>query len=577
MRCATESRKLVKDATAGAGNVSEMNVDLEKIDGCSEVTLGLLATFITTILIVVVFLPFFNVAGISWVKSWDTDSHVITMPEWKAALRNSYHDVGQTVFNAMDKDADGIVHFPEFRQVGLMLTPRINASDIEYAYKGTDENQDGVLDLDEYMDAMAYDHFFAPPVQKTTTTPMPSVPLPQAQMTFPEMLAHMEGEAHVSPTDAFDELDIGGGGTVSPDEFSKASKMFPRPLSDGEAAFCFGQLDRNGNNKVEAVEFFQAYEKDEFLPPGPTTELITLEDYKSRLAKASLVIAIMVKTPGVGLDKLDKAMADNALEDIVEPLAAACGLDSKFVQNLQWQENAISFVDGETAEGRIVFPPGTSMAAKLQAVETKAVTTIAKNLVEDNIPGIDPTKVMLFARTAGVFGSIDHDKGTLEFNEFRAAIAQFQPPLSLSESRYCFEGLDQDMDRRLDPKEFRGNDLNMFLQKLMARPEAKPVPEVPAPAAGDAITLPDFVKRMGGLAPDIAFEALDEDAKGTLTQQEMIQDTTEFFPELTKGQAIYAFNGLDANGDKTVSKQEFLEVLHSGHFYKRALRGSERV
>mmetsp|Transcript_131282 Transcript_131282/g.365908 ORF Transcript_131282/g.365908 Transcript_131282/m.365908 type:complete len:164 (-) Transcript_131282:97-588(-) len=128
---------------------------------CGEAGLGLLATFCTTLTLWVIAIPFFDVAGVAWIKSWPNRfPPPITLTVFKERMRAVYSNPGDA-FEVMDENKDEFADLHEFARGARTFKPPLNMTEAKYAFLGLDRDGDGLLESMEFASALAYRHFFS--------------------------------------------------------------------------------------------------------------------------------------------------------------------------------------------------------------------------------------------------------------------------------------------------------------------------------------------------------------------------------------------------------------------------------
>lgn len=379
MRCAAESRRLVESNAANVGR----KVDIDKIDNCSEVTLGLSATILVTLTVWVFALPFFDIAGMSWMKSWERGSSGrITLTEFKRRMAPTYPNP-LDAFEAMDINRDGKVYEPEFLPVIKKFQPSINkTTDGTYAFRGLDEDDSGFLVAREFMDALSRPEFYYSTTTTSTTVkeipmyhpivePKPALPPPPPPVhprdvvvlrapapqpvqkpagpfvAMQQFMDRMGPAGHGLASEAFRLVDLDQDGFAAHGEFLKGANQLPQPLWEGEAQGVFDHLDINHDLVVAQEEFYAAFLRRAYLsgkeqqhtavpPPSP--------------AKQAALDAIKAPVPPITLQEFTSRMG------AVTPETAFQALDSDKDAEISEQE----MIDG----GKAFAPPLTEAQAK---------------------------------------------------------------------------------------------------------------------------------------------------------------------------------------------------------------------
>jgi len=88
------------------------NVNIDRIDSCSEVTLGVGCTCCISLIIASIVMPFIQVGGIAWVKSWE-GAHVPILDYW-SVVQEQYSC--KDAFHHLDANGDGMADSAEFEE-----------------------------------------------------------------------------------------------------------------------------------------------------------------------------------------------------------------------------------------------------------------------------------------------------------------------------------------------------------------------------------------------------------------------------------------------------------------------------
>lgn len=326
--CAIESRRLVDDARDNASN----NVNIDKIDNCSEVTLGLLSVFVVTTIIWCLALPFFDVAGVSWMKSWENTPGAISVVDFKTNLYADYPSTGDGVpkgaFHAMNTGKDSSVSFTEFDAfLGTVATP-MNGTTARYVYDCiVSDSTSAGFTFKEWKEAMSHSEFCFTTTTTTTTAAPTNPPSPVAtqappvttsapkhegmqedegqeqndkkeqketkdqetaveiekpppavtskrDITFEELVDRMGDAGKGTEMDALQLFDQDKDSFAARGEFLKGLAQLPNPITGAQAEAIFEALDTNKDSVVESEEFFKAFKAKRFVsarPEMPTT------------------------------------------------------------------------------------------------------------------------------------------------------------------------------------------------------------------------------------------------------------------------------------------------------------------
>mmetsp|Transcript_33183 Transcript_33183/g.76656 ORF Transcript_33183/g.76656 Transcript_33183/m.76656 type:complete len:463 (-) Transcript_33183:93-1481(-) len=447
IRCdAQTTRRLVEQE---AGHVK--NVDLDKLDNCGEVTLGLTATFGCALIIWIVCLPFFDLVTLGWIKTWERHVGHVDMAEFKENLfANTPSDhATNNIFEKMDKTQDGFVDINEMRVfLGNMSTPITKEEQVNFVFQGLDENGDDVLTADEWNYGLSQTEFFyweRPTSTLTVTTTTPAAP-PQAE-------APGLGSGSSRPSaQAASSLAPAGPKPAMRKPAAPQPEAKPQPAAH--------------KPKAEPSHVHAKIEK----PQAPPT-------YKDHVSMANLINRLGPNGHGT-------------------------------------PSHALKTFDSD----------GDDVAA--------------------------------------------HD-------EFISGLGQLPQPVKGPAAEGVFQSLDLNQDNVVESQEWA----NAFNQKhYVKKPQAHKATVVANEArkqqvlkdmglSSEPLQISQFAQGMGSVTPETAFQALDANQNGAITEDEMVRFAGAFVPPLTEAQAKYAQKGLDVNGDHRVVPAEMYDTLKFGDFF----------
>lgn len=375
--CAIESRRLVDDARDNASK----NVNIDKIDNCSEVTLGLLSVFVVTTVIWCLALPFFDVAGQSWMKSWETTPGEISVAEFKANLYAEFPNPGDGVpkgaFKAMDKGKDSSVDFTEFDTfLGTLPTP-MNGTTARYVYDCIvpDSTSSSGFTFKEWKEALSHSEFCFTTTTTTTTAAPTSPPSPVATAAPPpkttpepkhaakendkghdkkkekehaqsqketkdkataveietppseveskrsismeQLLKRMGDAGRSTEMDALQVFDLDKDSFAAHGEFIKGLAQLPEPVEGAQAEGVFQALDTNKDSVVESEEFFKAFRAKRYVSARPEMPTTTPVPNPNKI-KALQELGLT--TPPLTFERLTESMGAVPPETVYEAL-----------------------------------------------------------------------------------------------------------------------------------------------------------------------------------------------------------------------------------------------------------------
>eukprot|EP00435_Cladocopium_sp_Y103_P049528 s1169_g15.t1 len=258
-------------------------MDLDKLDNCGEVTLGLGATFGCTIAIWILGLNFFDMVVLSWVRTWEP----LQFDFFKEPILESFpadgDGVPQGAFVAMDSDNTGFASHVELKNFLTHLEhPNLRDHEVSYAFKGMDMNKDGQLSSTEWIKAFVHNTFWYQDTTTTTTqattlatTPaLKIVPQPVPQ-PFPEkeideekvrkgiseLMQKLGNNGQRGVESAFGDLDLNNDGFSAHGEMTKAVSELPYPISGVSPSDLLRGMDINEDDVLEFPEFKKAFQE----------------------------------------------------------------------------------------------------------------------------------------------------------------------------------------------------------------------------------------------------------------------------------------------------------------------------
>jgi len=386
------------------GNVGK-NVDFEKIDNCSEVALGVFCTFALTLVMWLVALPFFDVAGFNWMRSWERVPGQISLAHFKENLLYDYPASGEAgipagAFEIMDSNHDGYVVFDEYDHFMGSLTNPMNGTTASYTFKGLDADKDEVLTPNEFTNGLSQPEFYY--FQTTTTTtetqadfaPAPAPEQPAAAATVitdqpegaaientapptgppsvvngdisMEQLQTMMGDlGSAEELTAFQAFDLDKDSFAAKGEFLEGLKQIQQPITGSAAEGVFQNLDVNKDNMVGSDEFFKAFQAGHYVsiaPPQATTtsappnplKVKALQDLglsAEPLSLSAFTARLGAMTPQEAFNSLDADQDEEISEDeMVQGGKAFAQPLSEIEAKYAWRGLDV------TGEGKVVYP-----------------------------------------------------------------------------------------------------------------------------------------------------------------------------------------------------------------------------
>jgi len=468
----------VLQCAPGAQQLQDMRrrVDIDNIDSCNETTLGLGATLCATLGIWALFLPFFDIAGIAWVKAWEgvrvmPEGPPITLSEFRGRMRTANCTSMAETFALVDEDRDGSADFREFLRGTRQFRPPLDVTEAEYAFRGFDRNNDKHLEPAELEDALQYSDFFATsttttatldgaafdndsaglaPVAAGTNTTTAEALVPDAGTTTSDV--DVQSTATITTGD-------GGATSTTTETATGTSTAAPRKTTTRGAA----------SNETEAPAT-EGPAAAAGAAAGPAE--ISMEDFRKRKPKPEHVAAFVTQVSNVDMAK----MSDDERKDIqmilAMDLADAAGIHPSRVRDMEGRPESVTLSPGSTPGTLVVkaqlHVPGDKRTEDIIEVVTSESSRqfIGEDL--SNLPGlhdamrgpIRASHVQMSARKqnsdAFILIDADHD-GALAFNEFSQYTKTFDPPLTIAQTRNAFNKLDANSDNKLSVLEMEGN------------------------------------------------------------------------------------------------------------------------
>eukprot|EP00930_Biecheleria_cincta_P088247 TRINITY_DN77487_c0_g1_i1.p1 TRINITY_DN77487_c0_g1~~TRINITY_DN77487_c0_g1_i1.p1 ORF type:complete len:479 (-),score=104.88 TRINITY_DN77487_c0_g1_i1:123-1559(-) len=447
--CAVESRRLVDDARDNASK----NVNIDKIDSCSEVTLGLLSVFLVTGVIWALALPFFDVAGSSWMKSWEKIPGEISIDEFKANLYVDYPSAGNGLphgaFGAMDTGKDSVVNFNEFDAfLGTLKTP-MNGTTARYVYDCiVPDSTSAGFTMAEWKQALSESKFCF------TTTTTTTIARPTSA---PTQVQPAQSVPPAETTNAASEAKEASGSTEEPKENKQIQKEAKHETTEGQEghpkeAHHAGH-EENENKEQEAIAV-------EIATPPPEVESkrsITMKELLTHMGDAGQGTE-MDALQLFDLDKDSFAAHGEFLEGLKklpEPIEGAQAegifqaLDTNKDSVVESEEFFKAFRAQRYVSARPEMPTTTQAPNpnKIKALQELGLTTppLTFERLTESMGAVPPETV---------YEALDTDKnGEISEDELVAGGKAFAPPLTEVDSRYAHRGLDINADGRVVPAE----------------------------------------------------------------------------------------------------------------------------
>ncbi len=270
MRCDAQTTRRIVERETG----QMKNMDLDKLDNCGEVTLGLSATFGCTFAIWILGLNFFDMAVLGWIRSWEP----IQFDTFKAPILDSFPAASKGTpggaFTAMDVDRDGYASKQELRTfLEGLKNPNLKPGEVNYAFHGLDVDEDGKVSESEWSKAFVHNTFFWHDTTTTTTTTamttLKSIEVKPAAKVQPAnqdqvrkgiaaLMHELDGQKGAES--AFKDLDLNNDGFSAHGEMIEAMKNLPPP-SGVSSNDLFHGMDLNEDGVLELPEFKKVFDE----------------------------------------------------------------------------------------------------------------------------------------------------------------------------------------------------------------------------------------------------------------------------------------------------------------------------
>jgi Ca2+-binding EF-hand superfamily protein len=531
-------------------------------------------------------------------------------------------------FNTLDGNEDGHMSSAELLESRTAFSPAISQAQAESVFKALDVNKDNGVSADEFLGPIARGHYSSPQagpeeekvlfdceagmnnwekgwseVKKTWCCTKENQKCPEGFIAATDFKKRL-GAASVH--DAFQTLDANGDGFVDAEELTASKTAFVPAMSSGQAAYAAKGLDSDGDGKVSSDEFSTSLEKGAFFmgkaplvpssgsgTPMPAEAPITMEDFKKRMGSATPQDALsMLDADTSGSMSLEEFLAKaRAFVPALTKVQAEYvfkGLDAGKDEHVDQTE-----FSGTLALGKFFQPPKAVAAAAAAVVRTTTIKPSGAGAPAEEQPiSLSDFKGRLGRATPQeAFNTLDtNTDGSLDIGELVSASSAFVPPISKSAFEQVLKKLDADGNGLASSGEFvqQLHSVQAVAPKLydckagldnwaIGWSEGKKKwccegsnvgCEVDGGAAPAQLSLGEFVKRMRSsfTSPPDAFGAMDADHDKLVSLNEFLVGSEDFQSPLTSREALYAFQGFDANSDNKVGAQEFYTTLRNGHF-----------
>lgn len=495
--CQAKSRRFVD----GSQNDIRNKLDFDKLDHCSEVSLGLLVVAGLTAVIWMIAIPVFDVAGMGWVRGWEKfrqhwSGPPIALWDFKQRMFSVYPDHNRA-FSSMDRDQDTFADFSEFVAGVKTFGPPLDSTQARYAFELLDGNKDNLVGIVEFEAGLAYDNFEHVALNETSmttsTSATPRVDVSTTRLRYsstsssgPSLRArqhhHHTGitmkilkarfpeKLRVSARSSFGFIDRDSDQYISRDEMQNAAMDLRPPLIPEEADDAFDRLDTNADGRVESLEFFMSFEAGAFLNGAQGTRaLFTLREYQHRQGVAVHAQKVTIRVPNVDLDKVTTKDVSKLRRDLTGDLAQLSGRRVGEISDQNGNRGQVSVSRVTSEHGKIALvvdcemrvPDGESYEDAATVLQTSASASYIASRLKTSLPGqtISRKDVVVSVEVSppAIFKKADaNEDGMLSKSEFERASEHFTPLFTPTEAAFAFKGLDVNDDGLLSPAQFLG-------------------------------------------------------------------------------------------------------------------------
>eukprot|EP00437_Effrenium_voratum_P003210 CAMPEP_0181438950 /NCGR_PEP_ID=MMETSP1110-20121109/22177_1 /TAXON_ID=174948 /ORGANISM="Symbiodinium sp., Strain CCMP421" /LENGTH=463 /DNA_ID=CAMNT_0023562661 /DNA_START=24 /DNA_END=1415 /DNA_ORIENTATION=- len=434
IRCDAQTTRRLVDQEAG----HVKNMDLDKLDSCGEVTLGLVATFGCALLVCMVALPFFDIVTMGWVKTWERHVGKVSMDDFKALhvfADNQFDDVN-SAYTVMDTSEDGHVDLTEFRKfLNDLKQPIVKEEQVLFTFKGLDENFDDKLTAEEWDKGLSEPDFY---YWEITTTTMPSADEPSSAEE--RQRAAAQEEAHAREQAAREQAAREQAAREQAERERaerEAAKHHPEPRPTRPKA----RIEKTPPEAIWKDEVSMKQLISHMGDAGKGSPQHALRSFDSDSDGIAAHDEFMD-----GLGKLPQPVKGEAAEGVFQ------SLDLNKDGMVTGQEFANAFNQKHYVQARGPRPEAQS--------HPKPDNGRKREVLKDLGLSQPPLTIKQFAQGMGsvtpetAFKALDADQnGEIAESEMVRFAKAFLPPLTEKQARYAQKGLDVNGDRRVVPQE----------------------------------------------------------------------------------------------------------------------------
>lgn len=445
----------------------------------------------------------------------------------------------------------------------------------------------------------------------------------------PQDLMKLFKTAAASPQDALQRMSLSG--TPNLEQWSEAISDWKWGLSRSEIATIFHGIDANGDGEVTLSELLACFRHGyqpvavahpaAVLPPEAPhvllphgydctdgVEMWRLAWSQEKTRSCSLISASDLRQhlqPGITAKQIIQAAdhdGDGAISND-EWTVAATHAGDVFVEPVSEPQADFAFKSMDVGQDGALSANDLSGALELSAPTFQEPGLRHQSVLmvpmwphgrhqghEMDAKTLNSRLLAKWSTLSNAFSKMDADGNhQLSHEEWRAGLAELNPPIPPSAAAYLFDGVDGLRDGRITPPELHGT---LTIGKLFQSPEAlrkavhwnkaamehhkkvsswihdaKPnwQHDQPASAAAGHPKAPkdsqkeSLVQSMRGAFADsgAAFRAMDVDHSDDASLAEFKEGLKHFQPPVLGAQADQAFQNLDTDGNAKVSKGEF--------------------
>jgi len=506
-------------------NPALRNASIDRIDSCSEVTAGLFATGLVTLLIWVISMPFFDIGGLMWIRSWESayQPEPISLEAFKADMggeeglarpawisSQEWSPMGlearkAAVVGATSEQGADRTTFDE--ATDNFKTP-LNATQSAFAFEQLDLDRNGRVTSEELNHGLRYTRWAdVQPMTSTTTTTSTAV---ATYTTAPEAQDATTAQAGTTVT-------VGNPTTGTTAEERSTTARSPAPTEAPQQPV---EVDRG--------------------PGGVLPSSIT-----------GPFVEVALKVPGLGGEKLSHSARKNMANVFREDLAYAAGIMATEVMDVRGRTGCVFSAAAGT--GDLDYRAKGCLALPAEATKADIAAVLGSHSMQ---------------------GKIADDLTAVHMLEDRP-VARTEIRLDVTETESCRE---EELEAGTIYCEDGQYTIGLGGAPAPAAPaaaaETTKAPEAvehgtTEPPAAEAVTFSEFISRMNSEVHDSArdaFAEIDTDGDEIATWAQFLDAAkTKCTPPLTESQAKALFDLTDTNHNDEVDSVEFFNSFMAAH------------